>query len=294
MKVTIDQTSGFCSGVRRTILTAEGILEKDKILYCLGSIIHNEKELDRLKKKGLVIIDHESFVKLKNSLVLIRAHGEPPETFRIAKENNITLVDTTCRIVLRLQETIRSDFEELKNSGVQVVIFGKKGHPEVIGLNGQIADKAIVVSEISDIEGINPAKPILAYTQTTQDQQILKELLSAVEERLSHRPPESKPEFYFSNTTCKQVLNREKSIRSFAQGHDVILFVSDKSSSNGKYLFRISQQTNGKSFFVSDPGEIIKEWFESAGTVGITGGTSTPEWLLNQVAEQVYRLNASG
>jgi 4-hydroxy-3-methylbut-2-enyl diphosphate reductase len=292
MKVSIDPFSGFCSGVKRTVSIADAVLEKENTLYSLGEIIHNEKELARLKQKGLIVIDPARLRELNNATVLIRAHGEPPETYRIAEKNGLTLLDTTCRIVKRLQNTIRSDYDRWKDHGIQFVIFGKKGHPEIIGLHGQTDNQAIIVSDVSDIARINPEKPVFAYCQTTHDQILLNELIRLTEARLHNQNDPSAPELHFSNTTCRQVVNRDRTIRAFAARHELLLFVSDPMSSNGKYLFSMCRQVNKNSKFVSGPDELQTEWFTGIDSVGITGGTSTPEWLLHEVAGRVKSLAA--
>lgn len=293
MQIAIDQTAGFCTGVERSIRIAEKELEKHEQIYCLGQIIHNEQELDRLRRKGLVTIDYPAFRTLKNARVLIRAHGEPPETFRIAQENDLVLINTTCRVVSHLQRKIRDDFAQAGGSGAQVVILGKKEHPEVRGLNGQIDDRGIIIREEADLQRIDFRRLVLVYVQTTHSLHHFHTIREKMLDLSSQLPENERGEIRFFNSICKQVIQREKALRSFSKTNDVILFVSDPKSSNGNYLFTICRQSNPNSHFITHPGNLQPEWFSGARSAGITGATSTPLWLMEQVAKKAWEIVSS-
>ncbi len=293
MQITIDHTAGFCTGVERSVRLAMQQLDKGKPLYCLGEIIHNEQELNQLRSKGLETIDHSSFRKLKNARVLIRAHGEPPETYRVARDNDITLIDTTCHVVANLQRQIREDHARLLSEQAQIVIFGKKDHPEVVGLNGQAGGNALIISGESDLQQVDFRKPVLIYVQTTFNLNQF-ELLRNKAIRLSAEVPEQeRGPLHIYNTICKQVLRRQKTLVTFCRSHDVILFISDPRSSNGKFLFSICRDGNPSTFFITEPDEIQAEWFTGARSAGITGATSTPRWLLQKVADKLTEIVSS-
>jgi len=272
MLVEIDKNSGFCFGVVYAIEMAEDFLEENGSLYCLGDIVHNDKEVRRLQAKGLEIIDHEQLEELKDATVLIRAHGEPPSTYRIAMENNLELVDASCPVVLKLQNRVRNAFDEER----QIVILGKKGHAEVNGLIGQTQENAVVITCEEDVEKLNFDKPISLFSQTTKSTQLLY--------RIKERFEEKNVDFKFNDTICRQVSNREPELRKFSERHDVIVFVSGKKSSNGKALYGTCKSINPNSYFISGKEELNPTWFIGAESVGICGATSTPMWLLEEVA----------
>ena len=288
MKIEIDQQSGFCFGVEKVIKIAEDILKEEGKVYCLGEIVHNQREMERLMSLGLVTIDYETYRNMKNCKVLIRAHGEPPETYEIAKKNNIQLLDGTCPIVDRLQKKVKIGYEEMKKKDGQVVIFGKEKHAEVIGLKGQAEGKAIVVNHLHELDQIDFSKPVVLYSQTTRNKKKYRELGMEIQKRINGVTDRS--ELLIYNTICNQVANRELTIREFARNHDLVLFVSGKNSSNGKMLFQVCKEENPNSQFISAEPEIQKSWFDNANSVGICGATSTPEWLMRNVAEKVQSL----
>ncbi len=281
MTVNIDKNSGFCFGVVNAIQSAENILKTRDHLYCLGDIVHNNMEVERLNKMGLEIIDHKRFETLKNVPVLIRAHGEPPQTYKIALKNNIELIDASCPVVLRLQNNVRRGYDKIKEEG-QVVIFGKKGHAEVVGLAGQTDDNAVIVSNTADLDKLDFNKPINLYSQTTKGMESFKELISEIKSK--QKQVGSKAEFIINDTICRQVSNRAPQLREFSEEHDIVIFASGKKSSNGKYLYGICKETNVRTYFVSEPNEIKKEWFKENDNVGVCGATSTPRWLMDEIA----------
>lgn len=290
MKVTIDVNSGFCFGVVFAIQMAEDELNNSGSLYCLGDIVHNNMEIERLQKKGLKIINHDEFARLKNTKVLIRAHGEPPETYRIAIENNIELIDASCPVVLKLQNRIRNGVEHLGNG--QLVVYGKPGHAEVNGLVGQTEGKAIIVEDIDDLDRLDFSRPIQFFSQTTQPTSGFREMREEIQKRMKAAGSENELELEANDTLCRQVSNREPQLREFAAAHDVILFVSGKKSSNGKVLFDVCKEVNPRTYFISDIDEVNPEWLVNADSVGICGATSTPMWLMEKVAEKL-RLQAT-
>jgi 4-hydroxy-3-methylbut-2-en-1-yl diphosphate reductase len=278
MRIEIDKYSGFCFGVTNAIKKAEESLKTNKPLYCLGQIVHNSIEEERLRKLGLISIDHKKLLDLKNKNVLIRAHGEPPSTYITAKHNKINLFDATCPVVIKLQDKIRLIHTEFPDA--QILIFGKKGHAEVNGLVGQTDDKAIVISSISDLKNIGLGEKIYVFAQTTANKD---EFLLVIEElkRLGElKNPQSEIQFF--DTICPSVSNRIPKIKDFAQSHQVILFVSDPKSSNGKMLFEVCKKYNPKSYFVSEIKDVNPVWLEGVETVGISGATSTPLWLMQE------------
>lgn len=282
VKVEIDEKSGFCFGVVNAIKKAEEELDKGGVLYCLGDIVHNGREVERLAKMGLVTITHEEFKNLKNVKVLLRAHGEPPETYRIAKENNIEIIDATCPVVLRLQKKIKDGYDESKNSNTQVVIYGKKGHAEVLGLVGQTEGNAIVVENMDEIGKVDVNKDIILFSQTTKSLQGFTDMIKHIEGARG-----SETNFKYHDTICRQVANRMPQLKEFAAKHDLILFVSGKKSSNGKVLFGVCSEVNTNSLFIDSPDDIDEEAVKKAQSIGICGATSTPKWLMEKVAERV-------
>ena len=290
MIVTIDPKAGFCFGVVKTIQIAEEELKKRGKLYCLGNIVHNKMEVDRLKKLGMLFIDHEDFKKLRNTIVLIRSHGEPPETYKIAKQNNIQLIDGTCPVVKKLQYRIRAQFEDVREPDGQIVIFGKEKHPEVIGLSGQTKNKAIVITGENDLGKIDYTMPVHLFAQTTQSlslfQNITKKIIQKYEE--TEKPANRKP--VVNDTICRQVSNREPVLMEFAKTHDLILFVSGKHSSNGQFLFEVCKSVNPRTYKISTPKEIQMTWFDGISSVGVSGATSTPGWLLENVSDVIKKI----
>mgnify|MGYP006271047577 CR=1 FL=1 len=290
MIIELDQNAGFCFGVVYAIQHAEKQLEQGKKIYCLGDIVHNHEEVKRLEKKGLITIDYEQYKKLRHETVLLRSHGEPPETYRIAYENHITLIDATCPVVLKLQQLVKTTHEEVKDKNGQVIIFGKKGHAEVEGLAGQTDGEAIVVSQEEDLRKIDFHKPSFLYSQTTKQYNDFRSIQQKIEAGYLKHGHDPEKYLVVKNTICKKVANRQPKINEFAETHDVIIFVSGKNSSNGRMLFEQCKSRNTNSYFVSEPGEIKPEWFDNAYSVGISGATSTPDWVLKQVKEKVQEI----
>lgn len=292
MKIDIDPGSGFCFGVVKVIELAGQILKKDGKLYCLGDIVHNNKEVERLKKIGLVTVDYDRFKKLKNCKVLIRAHGEPPETYKIAGKNNIELIDGTCPVVLKLQQRIKKKYHEFMKDSGQIIIYGKKGHAEVVGLTGQTDNKALIVESVDDLEKIDTSKPLHLFAQTTKSSEGYNLILNEL--RKKYFAQNNKDTYLqYTDSICRKVSNRASSLKIFCSGYDVIIFVSGKKSSNGKILFETCKQANAKSFFVSDKDEIDKSWFTNAKSVGICGATSSPKWLMEEIAGAIKKITIS-
>jgi len=289
MEVVIDKYSGFCFGVVYAIQMAESILKSEDKLYCLGDIVHNNKEVDRLHELGLRIIDHQELELLKDCKVLIRAHGEPPSTYQLALKNNIELLDASCPVVLKLQHQIKEGYEEIQNIDGQVVIFGKEGHAEVAGLLGQTNNKAIVVATIADLDKIDFNKSIYIYSQTTKSPKAYEEITLEIKRRMKHTSGNN-IKYIINDTLCRQVSGREPQLNNFAKINDVILFVSGRKSSNGKMLYQSCKDQNQYSYFISDIDEIKSDWFVDAKTVGICGATSTPRWLMESVQKFVENL----
>ena len=287
MKVTIDPYAGFCFGVERAIRTAEENIMGDITLSSLGMIVHNEQENIRLHEKGLKVIDHDNFINLEQGRVLFRAHGEPPSSYTIACGNGTKVVDATCPVVKKLQLKVAKAFKEMQKHGGLVIIYGKKGHPEVIGLMGQTKDQAMLVSSQEDIRiAILPPK-IRLFAQTTMGTEDYTKIQEAVMKRLKELHKESQIDFKAFKTICGQVAGREKKIRAFSSEHELILFVAGKDSSNGRHLYRISSEINSRSYFISNSEDIHREWFKGITDVGITGATSTPSWLLEDVGKTI-------
>ena len=289
MKVTIDPHSGFCFGVVYAIQKAEEELQLSGKLYCLGDIVHNNKEVERLTAKGLEIIDHDRLRTLHDCKVLIRAHGEPPETYEIALKNNIELIDASCPVVLKLQNRVRTSFDEVLETGGQIVIYGETGHAEVNGLVGQTAGTALIVRNEEDLDKVDYSRPVYFFSQTTKSSKGFEKMRSLMEQRsAAAQEKEIREELLSSNDTiCRQVSNREPQLKKFSAMHDVIIFVSGKKSSNGKALFEVCNAVNPRSYFVSDVEELDPHWFENAESVGICGATSTPMWLMEKVSNHI-------
>jgi 4-hydroxy-3-methylbut-2-enyl diphosphate reductase len=286
MEVTIDKNSGYCFGVEFAIKMAEDEMEHSEKLYCLGDIVHNDMEVRRLSKKGLVVIDREQLGQLTDCKVLIRAHGEPPETYKTAIENNIELIDASCPVVLKLQNRVKNAFDKMERQEGQIVIYGKKGHAEVIGLTGQTLEKAIVVMEESDLDKIDFARPVTLFSQTTKSTKGFYEISGKIEERIKASKGElTELDYNANDSICRQVSNREPQLQRFSKENNVILFVSGKKSSNGKALYQVCLRENPRSFFIENETELDLEWFSKGDKVGICGATSTPMWLMEQVKE---------
>ncbi|MEI6817128.1 MAG: 4-hydroxy-3-methylbut-2-enyl diphosphate reductase [Bacteroidota bacterium] len=285
MNITIDPHSGFCFGVVFAIQMAENELEQSGTLYCLGDIVHNNMEIERLKAKGLKIINHDDLKSLHDCKVLIRAHGEPPETYQTAIENNIELIDASCPVVLKLQNRVRTSFDDIEDNHGQIVIYGEVGHAEVEGLVGQTSGDAIIVSKEEDLNKIDFTKPVYFFSQTTKSTDGFNRMQHLIEEKIKANQGIITHENFESNdTVCRQVSNREPQLLKFATEHDVIIFVSGKKSSNGKALYGVCKSVNDKTYFISDLEELNQISFAGINSVGICGATSTPMWLMEQVA----------
>ncbi len=282
IQIEIDSDSGFCFGVTTAIKKAEEELAKGNQLYCLGDIVHNGMECERLRRMGLITIGHDEMAKLHNVKVLLRAHGEPPETYELAHRNNIEIIDATCPVVLQLQRRIKKQYENSLTSthsplASQIVIFGKNGHAEVLGLVGQTDGRAIVIEKFDDVQSLDISRDIYLYSQTTKS---LDEFHRIIEYIKQHISPTAN--FQWFDTICRSVANRMPSMSQFAARHDLILFVCGRKSSNGKVLFQECQRVNANSHLIEGPEEIEKEWLKGVLTVGICGATSTPKWLMEQ------------
>jgi 4-hydroxy-3-methylbut-2-enyl diphosphate reductase len=286
MQVEIDENSGYCFGVEFAIQMAEDEMTEGQELYCLGDIVHNSMEVERLYNKGLRTITRDELKSLKNCKVLIRAHGEPPETYQIAIENNIELVDASCPVVLKLQNRVKNAYDLVKNKNGQLVIYGKPGHAEVIGLTGQTSNEAIIITSIDDLEKIDFSRPITLYSQTTKSTKGFYSIKEEIERRIESDGLLSvADDFNANDSICRQVSNREPHMEKFSQKHDVIIFVAGRKSSNGKALYNVCLSHNPRSYFVESEKEIDLSWIEPQDSVGICGATSTPTWLMEQVAE---------
>ena len=283
VQIEIDHGSGFCFGVTTAIQKAEEELAAGNTLYCLGDIVHNGMEVKRLHQRGLITIDHEECKKLHNVKVLLRAHGEPPETYEIAERNHIEIIDATCPVVLALQSRIKKQYQN--NSGRQVVIFGKNGHAEVLGLVGQTKSEAIVIEKFDDVKKLDFTQDIYLYSQTTKSLDEFHRIIDYIQQHIS---PEAT--FRSFDTICRQVANRMPNIADFAARHDVILFVSGQKSSNGKVLFAECKSVNPNSHQIESAEEISIEWLKNAHTIGICGATSTPKWLMEECRDYILRL----
>lgn len=275
LHLEIDPRSGFCHGVVRAVEQAENYLRFNSRLYSLGAIVHNSAELERLKKKGLEIVSIDGVEQLYNDVILVRAHGEPPQTYALARRNNLQVIDCTCPVVLRLQERVRETWEQLRESGGQVVIFGKKGHAEVNGLVGQTDGNAIVISDLKEADGLDFSRPVALFSQTTKDPDEFHRIARHILER--------RPDAVVNDTICRQVSQRHKSLVEFARRHTVILFVSGRESSNGKVLFDLCRSVNPRAYWLENAAQIEADWFRDGDSVGICGATSTPKWQLEEI-----------
>lgn len=281
MRIEIDENSGFCTGVVNAIRKAEEELKKGT-LYCIGDIVHNNLEVERLEKKGLKTIGHEEFKELKNCRVLFRAHGEPPVSYRLAAARGIEVIDASCPVVLNLQKRIRQAYEQVKPTGGKIVIYGKRGHAEVVGLVGQTAGEAVVVEGEEDVGLIDFSKPVVLFSQTTKS----LEGFQTVSELIRKQGGEKVTVY---DTICRKVANRIPQLRNFARKHDVIIFVSGEKSSNGRQLFSVCKEVNPRTYFVQGAGDLFPGMWEGAESVGISGATSTPRWIMEEILEKVRR-----
>lgn len=290
MKVEIDSNSGFCFGVVTAINKAEDQLDNSGQLFCLGDIVHNAKEVERLEEKGLKTITHADLDHLKGVKVLLRAHGEPPLTYKTAQKNNIEIIDATCPVVLQLQRRIKKTYDEgllsEQNGGNKplIVIYGKNGHAEVNGLVGQTNGEAVVIQDIEGIDSLDLDKDIILYSQTTKSIEGFSEIVEEIEKR------KVKGKFEYYDTICRQVANRIQKMKEFANTHDVIFFVSGSKSSNGKVLFEMCKEVNPKTYLISDESQIDSSLVKKAVSVGVCGATSTPLWLMEKVANKIKSL----
>ena len=285
MKIEIDQGSGFCFGVTRAIGKAEEELAKEERLYCLGDIVHNGKECDRLQQMGLVTINHDQMRNIHDAKVLLRAHGEPPSTYALAREHSINLIDATCPVVLHLQERIKKEYDADTEHKKQIVIFGKNGHAEVLGLVGQTEETAIIIESADDVRKLDFNRDICLYSQTTKPLDEFRKIVDYVQQHIS---PEAT--FTYYDTICRQVANRMPNIRSFALRHDAVLFVCGKKSSNGRVLFNECREANPRSYMIDKASEIDVRWLQGCESIGICGATSTPKWLMEECKVRVEEL----
>lgn len=284
MRVVIDDGSGFCFGVKRAIATLEDELSNRQEIYCVGDIVHNEREIERLQAKGLKIIDTIQLSSIKDVAVLFRAHGEPPSSYKYIEQNNLKLTDATCPVVLKLQERMREAWQRQSKNNGQIVLFGKKGHAEVIGLMGQTDNQCILIENQEQIKNIDSTKETEVFSQTTKDPQQYAQLVELIKHHVKNK-------VIAHNTICRQMADRAEQLKKFACEHDMILFVGGAKSSNSKVLFEICCQINENSYFVTAENEVLFEWFKSEyKSVGIFGATSTPLWLMERVKEEVEEI----
>ena len=280
-QIEIDGNSGFCFGVVTAIRKAEEELDKSGRLYCLGDIVHNAAEVERLRRKGLVTITHEELERLHDVKVLLRAHGEPPSTYETARRNNIEIIDATCPVVLQLQRRIKAAASESSENSPLILIYGKPGHAEVNGLVGQTGGRATVIREVEDLDEIDLSRDIRLYSQTTKSLDGFRRIVAEIERRKAT----AGGDFRWYDTICRQVSSRMEKMREFAAGHDVVIFVSGTKSSNGKVLFSECRSVNPRTYMVADPSELCPEWTSEARSIGVCGATSTPAWLMKEVAD---------
>lgn len=286
MKVDVEPGSGFCFGVQNAVMIAEEALRSGEKVWCLGEIVHNDIEVARLTELGLATVTYEEFERLRDCKVLIRAHGEPPSTYIKAAENNITIIDATCPIVRSMQEKIRKVAEVSRNEKGQIVIYGKEGHAEVIGLMGAAGPRGILVTGQGDLHRIDYSKPVFLFSQTTKSKvqyEVVAEIIRLNMEKIS--ADHAAEYLKVHNTICRQVSGREPRLRDFARQNDVIIFVSGRKSSNGRMLFEVIQKVNPRSYFIAAPAELNRDWFKGVSSAGVCGATSTPRWLIQEVAD---------
>ena len=290
LNIEIDNGSGFCFGVTTAIQKAEEELAKGNKLYCLGDIVHNGMECERLREMGLITINHDELAQLHDAKVLLRAHGEPPETYELARENNIEIIDATCPVVLQLQKRIKKQYDansQLPTANSQIVIFGKKGHAEVLGLVGQTHSNAIVIEHFDEVSQLDFSRDIYLYSQTTKSLDEFHRIIEYIQEHIS---PDAT--FRSFDTICRSVANRMPNISQFATKHDLILFVCGRKSSNGKVLYNECLRVNPNTHLIEGPNEINPQWLEGIKTVGICGATSTPKWLMEQCRDAIIGMES--
>ena len=281
VNIEIDNGSGFCFGVTTAIKKAEEELAKGNRLYCLGDIVHNGQECERLKKMGLITINHDEFAQLHHAKVLLRSHGEPPATYELAEKNHIEIIDATCPVVLRLQKRIKQEYDN-KDSDKQIVIYGKNGHAEVLGLVGQTNGQAIVIESLAEIDQLDFSRSIRLYSQTTKSLDEFRQIVEYIQQHIS---PDAT--FEYHDTICRQVANRMPNIRTFAASHDLVFFVCGRKSSNGKILFHECLKVNPNTYLIDQPEEIDKTQLKGVKSIGICGATSTPKWLMEECREVI-------
>lgn len=282
MIIEIDDKSGFCFGVVKAISKAEELIANGGVIYSLGDIVHNRIEVLRLEKAGLVTVAHDKFSELENVTVLVRAHGEPPETYQKAKDQNITIVDATCPVVASLQKMVVTAYQKMKPENGQVVLLGKRGHAEVVGLIGQVEGDVVVVESVEELDNVDYSRPIYFLSQTTQSLDLFNEMAERI--RANAQDIEK---VTINDTICRQVSGRGPHLKNFAAKFDVVIFVSGSKSSNGKVLYKICKDENPASYKIEEPEELDPKWFENCKSVGICGATSTPKWLMMQVFDKL-------
>jgi 4-hydroxy-3-methylbut-2-enyl diphosphate reductase len=287
INVEIDEHSGFCFGVTTAIRKAEEELQRGAPLYCLGDIVHNGMECDRLHRLGLITINHDECAQLHDVRVLLRAHGEPPETYAMAKANSIDIIDATCPVVLNIQKRIKREYDSASSLGKQIIIYGQKGHAEVLGLVGQTDGMAIVIESIKEIDRIDFKRDIYLYSQTTKSLDEFQLIVETIKQRIAPGV-----EFHYYDTICRQVSNRLSNIRAFAASHDLVFFVCGKKSSNGKVLYQECLKANPNSYHIEGSHEIDFTIIRSGQSIGICGATSTPKWLMEECKQAILELKA--
>jgi 4-hydroxy-3-methylbut-2-en-1-yl diphosphate reductase len=289
MKVTIDPHSGFCFGVVNAIAVAERELRANTTLFCLGDIVHNDMEVNRLKKLGMKIIGREEYKEIHHCKVLIRAHGEPPETYKIAIQNHLELIDATCPIVLNLQNAVHLGYLEMLSKNGQIVIYGKADHAEVVALVGQTNGSAYVVEHEADLEALDFSRPVRFYSQTTKGVEGFYKFVQIISQRMQDSCKGNLIDFEWNDSICRQVSTRSEKLREFASRFDVVVFVGGQQSSNGMILFGICKEVNPRSYLVSGSGDLHRNWFENVQSTGICGATSTPLWLMEEIAGEIQK-----
>jgi 4-hydroxy-3-methylbut-2-en-1-yl diphosphate reductase len=283
IQVEIEKAAGFCPGVVKAVGLAEKELQNALKLFCLGEMVHNPSEVKRLANLGLKVLSKADFSDLKNETVLLRAHGEAPETYTLAKKNNLTLIDATCKIVENLQKKVKVAAKEIEDRQGQIVIFGKKDHPETIGLLGQVDGRAIVITSLEDVGLVDFKKPIRLFAQTTMNPDVYLQIIGSMKSRSIGLGSD----FQFQSSVCGWMTKRVQSLKAFAQGKDLLVFVAGKNSSNGKFLFEEAKNANPRSYKISNVAEIRASWFSDGMSIGISGATSTPLWQLKEIAEKI-------
>lgn len=284
MRVVIDENSGFCFGVVRAISEAESALKQRGEVYSLGDIVHNRVEVQRLEEMGLSTVSHDDIASLQGRTLLIRAHGEPPTTYRLAEKYGVTVIDATCPVVARLQRRVRDAYESMSKIGGRVVLLGKRGHAEVVGLTGQVSDDVTVVESEMDLELLDYSRPIYFLSQTTQSIELFNRLAEIIRSRMAEGV-----EFIVDDTICRRVAGREANLAEFSKGVDVVLFVCGRKSSNGRVLSEVCRRANPRCYNIEEASEIDMAWLEGAESVGICGATSTPRWLMEDVASFINK-----